>query len=191
MGSAAYWLAAKSTYVDGDCLLEIGAERGDGSTAWLASLAEERHVPFYSIDPDGQGTITGRAEDILARWSAEPPRFTWADGYDWPYSWCEGGNAEWCRSIFEDYASRGMPLTEEASMESHRQISELLHGVTRVGAVVVFDDTWRRNGEWTGKGGTAVPWLTGTGLWEVQEEMLPECVDEWEPVAGYAVLRRR
>jgi hypothetical protein len=56
--------------------------------------------------------------------------------------------------------------------------------------MIVFDDTWRRFDGWRGKGGTAVPALLGTGQWQLREDLLPACIDAWEPEKSFVPLSR-
>jgi hypothetical protein len=95
VGSGAYRRAADLTYEPGDCILEIGAERGEGSSTFLAKIAVDHGIKLISIDPDphrahgytGDELIQARAEDALSNWDGPHPRFVYADGADWPYSW--------------------------------------------------------------------------------------------------------
>ena len=198
MGSCAYSRAATLSYAPGECIVEAGTEagpeRGEGSTAYLAALAADRGVPFYSIDVDPEATerarniegariLPGRAEENLAGWGGPLIKFAWLDGYDWPYSWCAG--EAWFTAQQAQYAARGDNVTEEASMASHLAIAGKIDPLTRPGAMVVFDDTWRDGNRWRGKGGTAVPWLLGTEEWH-----LSGCIDGIEPRDGYACLEK-
>jgi len=200
MGGSAYTYAASLSYTPEECIVEVGSERGEGSTAYLAFLASECGVPFFSIDVDpdaaerarsigGVQVLLGYAEDHLANWDGPPVRFAWIDGHDWPYSWC--ARETWFKDQQARYAARGDTVTEEASMASHLVIARLIDPLTRSGTVVMFDDTWRdRNrrrgeGRWRGKGGTAVPYLIKTGAWR-----LTGCVNGTEPDDGFARLEK-
>lgn len=195
MGSTAYTRAAYLAYAPGECILEAGSERGEGSTRFLAGLAIERGVPFFAIDPDPEVTavtmaeipgaiaVQGRAEDVLRDWAAPAPRFAWLDGFDWPYSWA--ATSQWFPGQQLRYASRGDVITEEASKASHLAITRLLGPLMPAGAVIGIDDTWLRgHGGWQGKGATAVPWLTGHG-WRLIEHAMGA-----EPGDGFAMMRK-
>lgn len=195
MGSAAFRLAEQQAYHPGDCLLEVGSEHGGGSTAVLATVARASGVPFYSIDIDPditarlssiQGVIPvcGRAEDVLAAWPyPEHVRFAWLDGYDWPYSFYPG--PPWQVAA---YAARNQKITQKDSQLSHLEIAQRIPALTGPGSVVAFDDTWPTpDGSWSGKGGTAVPFLLA-GRWELESHS--EVTPEPPGGDGYVVLRR-
>jgi len=193
VGSTGFNLVEHADLAHGGCILEIGSDRGEGSTLVLLAAARRHGVPFFSIDvkPDvsekaavipGVAAVCGRGEDVLADWGDRPePRFCWMDGYDWPYSF-----ADWAWQVAE-YAQRGDPLTCEASQESHLAQAVLVHRLTSPGAIAVFDDTWATPSGWSGKGGTAVPWLTGAG-WAAEASGPPIL----EPPGGdyYVQLRK-
>jgi hypothetical protein len=195
MGSrAALAFAARAVYEPGlDCIVEVGSEHGDGSTAALAALAAERKVPFYSIDVDpaavvavagipGVSVICGDAAEVIADWTAERIRFAWLDGYDWPYSFFPGTPDQ-----VAAYASRGQEITQEASQRSHLDISRHLDRLSPPGALAAFDDTWALpDGGWSGKGGTAIPFMLDTG-WVVEDHS-PAAVEP--PADGWVLLRR-
>jgi hypothetical protein len=195
VGSTAYTRAAYLTFAPGECVLEAGSERGEGSTRFLADLALERGVPFFAIDPDpeviavieaeipGATAVHARAEDALRDWDGPAPRFAWLDGYDWPYSWAP--SSQWLPGQQLRYGARGEVITEEASAASHLAIAELLHPLMPPGAVIGIDDTWLRgHGGWQGKGSAAVPWLTRHG-WRLIEHTMG-----MEPGDGFATLRK-
>lgn len=195
MGSAAYKWAYPQEYPPNTCILEIGSERGEGSTAYLAKLAKNRKVPFYSIDPDPQAAervadlkvefICGTAEDVLADWDGPAPRFVWADGADWPFSW-HGEGAPYHDELVrlrELYKQWGAEVSEDASAASHGVIAIALRHLMSPSGLVVFDDTWRHPDGWKGKGRMAVPFLL-TKRFEVQHATKGE-----EPHNGFVVLR--
>lgn len=194
MGSQAYHVAALLQYGADDCILEIGAQRGEGSTAFLAQIAIEVDVPLYSIDPDprrreeypaGGTLITGKAEDVLAHWDREHPRFTYADGADWPYSWNLDKPKEMAE--YNDlYSQWGGELSQQYSARAHLAAANQLHRLSRPGDIVLFDDTWSHQdlGVWIGKGMTAVPLLLLYG-WR-----LVQYVSGIEPEDGYVELER-
>lgn len=171
-----YVRAAEIEYRPGEVILEVGSERGDGSSAYLAKLAGERNVPFISIDPDpetaqkaldvGATVIVTLAEDYLPHWDFGPPRFVWADGHDWPYSWHTPTDEHMQRCV-ERYRHWGAQVTREASAAAHLALVRALEVVAPPGCVVAFDDTWRCDLQWQGKGMTAVPWLAERG-WVVE-----------------------
>jgi hypothetical protein len=194
VGSAAFRFAEGLAFGPEDCILEIGSEHGEGSTAALAAAAHASKVPFYSIDVDpgvsagiahipGVTPVCGAAEDVLAAWPhPERVRFAWLDGYDWPYSFYPG-TAEQVAA----YAARGRKITREDSQRSHLDIARLLLKHAGEDSLAAFDDTWLTPAHaWSGKGGTAVPFLLAEG-WEIEAHSPPMP----EPDDGWVILRDR
>lgn len=198
MGSRAYTIAGTLTYEPGDVILEVGSERGEGSTAYLASVGPV--VWTIDVDPDrlslievaartrNVNGIMARAEDWLRHWvdvdpdGPHPIRFAWLDGHDWPY---DGQSVAEAADYERLYRSRGQVYSRAASALSHRRIAEAIAGYVPPGGVIAIDDTWvdvTPDGvlHSTGKGGTAVPWLLTEGF-----ELDPDL-----QVADCAVLRR-
>jgi hypothetical protein len=168
VGSRAYTLAGTLHYGPGELILEVGTDRGEGSTGYLASLG----VPLITIDIDADRLhdlgeqanvrkVHGRAEELLADWDWDaveaPIRFAWLDGHDWPYDGQDGNEAEFYR---RQYEARGQLYNRPASRDSHLAIAQAIADYVPTGGVIAIDDTWRRhNGSFDGKGGSAVPWL--------------------------------
>jgi hypothetical protein len=167
MGSSGFRLAAEQTYLEGEVILEVGADRDEGSTPWLASLGP----PVVTVDVDPAAcervrgnprirVLEGLAEDMLHAWAHGPIRFAWLDGHDWPYEGPQYPPGCWDEQE-RQYRARGQDYSQEASRASHLRIAELIASYVALGGVVAFDDTWRTDTGWDGKGGTAVPYLLG------------------------------
>jgi hypothetical protein len=200
VGSRAFQLVNTHIPHPGECLLEVGFDRGEESTGHIAWWAATHRVPFYCIEADvealternmpaGTSVILGRAEDVLAEWAREPIGFAWVDGADWPYSWfIDGSNEDYLRRmevLRSVYHRWGATPTKEQSLRSHLRIARELNRLAALGADVVFDDTWLSPNGYTGKGGYAVPYLLRRG-W-----VLVHVVQGDEPSDGYAHLRLR
>lgn len=186
VGSASYTIAGALTYRPGDCILEVGTERGEGSTAYLREFAQQRGAEFVTVDPDPEraqfGAVSARAEDYLEDWQHGHIRFAYLDGFDWPYSW-HLSDPQAMRDYSAQYAAWGAEFSQEASAESHLAIARHL---CRLGAdVIVLDDTWFSPRGWQGKGGTAVPYLIGNGFYVVEHSSSTA-----EPTGGYVHLER-
>lgn len=168
MGAQAYTVAGTLVYGEGEVIVEVGSERGEGSTAYLAGLGPT----VWSIDIDHRPealavvphperqrvhTIEARAEDWLRGWDQGPVRYAWLDGHDWPY---DGQPVSEANDYERLYRSRGQVYSREASALSHLRIAQLLDPWVPVGGVVGIDDTWHLGeGRWDGKGRSAVPWM--------------------------------
>ena len=185
MGSWGYALAAGLEYLPGEVILEVGADRDEGSTPFLAGLGPL--VVVVDIDPwacvrAGQvpgnvQVMQGLAEQVLVGWDS-PIRFAWLDGHDWPYDGPEYPPGCWDQQE-RQYRARGQDYSKVASQASHLQIAKLIAGSVVPGGIIAFDDTWYTGDCWDGKGGAAVPHLLERDHFEV------------ESVAGQLVALRR
>lgn len=176
MGSRGYEIAGSLTYQPGEVILEIGAERDEGSTKWLARVGP----PIWVVDVDPEActrvaripgvlAMEGLAEKALIGWS-RPIRFAWLDGHDWPYEGPEYPPGCWDKQEAQ-YRARGQDYSQAASQASHLRIAELIADHVVSGGVVAFDDTWETSTGWDGKGGTAVPYLLDRGFDWVRTEV--------------------
>lgn len=60
-GAAAYRLLADfEDDLDDGNLIEIGSDRGEGSTRWLAEFAAKHHRNFYTVDFSAEGYRNGQ-----------------------------------------------------------------------------------------------------------------------------------
>lgn len=150
-------------------VLEVGSERGGGSTATIAEWAGMHGYRFVSIDVDpaqagqvaGVEYVTDTAEHYLSGLTPECGlRFAYLDGFDWPYPPPILDRHE--LAPYERlYERLGLHLTQEDSQQSHLAISQELDRIMTQGTII-FDDTWNHD-HWDGKGGTAVPFLLDRG----------------------------
>lgn len=154
------------------CLVEIGA--GNQSTRFLAGIAKQRGVKFYSVDPDpkahrpfeGSINIHQTGEDFFRSFTEEI-LFCYLDGYHWANHW-ENPNVR-------EYQG----CTKELSEKSHLEQSQLLLPHLRSHSLVLFDDTgveppgvWEhhhimkriKDFSFYGKGALAIPFLLENGL---------------------------
>lgn len=165
---------------DGEVIFEVGSSREEGSTGYLAKFAR---VISVDIDPNATArvrdipnvsAINDLAENVIARWTGTPIRFAWLDGHDWPYSHHPDSDWEGQR---RDYTARGQAYSQQASQMSHLEITMHLAGYVPKGGIIAYDDTWHgitaieepRDEEWSGKGGTAVPWLIKQDGWILEQ----------------------
>ena len=163
--------------------VEIGSERGEGSTVWLDALAAERNTKLITVD------ISGKAQ---GHWADKLPNteFVVQSGSDWAdnfaHNWTDIAvlyldNFDYIWDINEvrsaiqiqmaDYADRGTPMTNQACQIEHLKQLMLLYSCLAPDAVVAFDDTYCYNDCWIGKCGPAVVYLLACG-WEVVHQTL-------------------
>jgi hypothetical protein len=172
LGSSGFQLAADLQYLPGEVILEVGADRDEGSTPFLAGVGPL--VVSVDADPgacvrvgylDNVQPMQGLAEEVLVGWDT-PIRFAWLDGHDWPYDGPDYPPGCWDEQE-RQYRARGQDYSKAASQASHLRIAELVADNIVPGGIIAFDDTWRSGSGWDGKGGTAVPYLLGLGGFEL------------------------
>jgi hypothetical protein len=166
LGSTGYKIADDLDYRPGDCILEVGSERGEGSTGFLLEVARSHRVPFLTIDlRDG---MTGE-EYLRVEFPSVGLRikFAYLDNFDWTYSVLLGSDLLREQRAF--YRGHRKRLTNANSQQAHLEqaVEVARHAAPR--AVVVVDDTWWTGHRFNGKGGTAVPYLLANG-WELLEQ---------------------
>jgi hypothetical protein len=188
MGARAYRYLSLYDPAPG-CLIEIGSERGEGSTAFLDAYAKQHGLRFYTadIDPDvyrGAQRITRGAR--LAAGTALLKRVgqvsvAYMDGFDWIP---EGLETEgWITDQQRRYQALGRDMNNANCQAEHLAEARLLAERAADRCAVILDDTWC-NGSWSGKGALAVPFLESQGF---------RVVDTDEPEGtslGYVVMRR-
>lgn len=152
------------------CLIEVGSERGEGSTAWLADYSKRHGLRFYTadIDPEAHGRareITAGARlttgvELLKRVGSVSVAYL--DGYDWIPPWATV--EEWVNLQRSRYRQLGIDHSNEACEAVHLEEAELVARKATDRCVVICDDTFRDDGRWRGKGALAVPYLQAEGF---------------------------
>lgn len=189
MGARAYRYLSLYEPAPG-CLIEIGSERGEGSTEFLAAYAELHSLRFYTtdIDPDAyeaakrltDGASLGSGEDMLIHLDG-PISVAYMDGFDWIPRHHE--SEPWIADQRARYTQLGFELNNEICQQTHLREAQLIAKRATNRCVVIVDDTWTE-ANWTGKGGLAVPYLLDHGFTVVIDDQ-PEGNS-----LGYVVLRR-
>lgn len=163
--------------------VEIGSDRGEGSTTWLDALAAEHNKKLITVDISSKAK--GHLESTLPNTEfVVQPGSEWAD--DFAHKWTDIDvlyldNFDYIWDINEvrpaiqiqmaDYAARGTPMTNQACQVEHLKQLMLLYPCLAPNAVVAFDDTYCYNDCWIGKCGPAVVYLLACG-WEVVHQTL-------------------
>lgn len=158
MSANAYKIIDEVVFLPADTIVEVGSERGGGSTEYLRRTAKEQGIPFYSVDIDPQinGVIRSSGEAWLKTFK-KPIGFAYLDNYDYIFDSIR--DKEWVKKQREDYKRLGIMLSNSDSEKAHLDQSKLVHMLSRVGTIIVIDDTWLERGKWAGKGARAVPYL--------------------------------
>jgi hypothetical protein len=172
------------------CLVEVGSENGEGSTAWLADYAKRHGLRFYTADVDA--TVHQRAKEITPGARLCPGTtllnrvgsvsVAYLDGFDWiPYG-KEGQG--WVKTMRRDYRDKGLELTRKASESEHLKEAAIVARKATSPCVVIMDDTYWDKG-WHGKGAKALPYLEIEGFRVIDHQG-----HETPGSLGCAVLRR-
>jgi hypothetical protein len=183
MGAQMYRVFAEVGLPDYGAIAEVGAERGEGSTAWLADFAVRQGRDFVSIDPNAERIAEVKARFPSARaFQAKGEDFfgenslclaaLYLDGMDflWPHvEYPDYGQIE------ASYAAMGMRVSNLDSQISHLLIAQRTEPVLVRGAVVLVDDTCcMSDGTYQGKGGAAVPYYIACGFRDITKQYRKE-----------------
>lgn len=179
MGARAYVAVDDVTFRPGEVAVEIGSERGEGSTAYIRDAMPR----FYSVDIDPAepaGVIRMDGAKFLTALD-RPIKFAYLDSFDWIPAGLE--DEPWIHEQVRDYAARGVTMSNVNCQAAHLEQARMVAAKAAPGCVIVIDDTFSTAGGFSGKGGTAVPWLLAHGY-----ELLN--VPSVDVEDGYALLRR-
>lgn len=174
--------------IDNDSWVEIGVDRGEGSTKFFADLAEKRGTKFYGVDADPQqiaraqtnlsvdGTlpehinlVAGKGEVFVQNWAADKPSekisLAYLDNFDWDY-WLGQQEESFVPGQKQHY--RDTMSTEMLNINS--QITHLVQAVIMLplmspNSIIVCDDTWfhPNEGIFIGKCSAVIPFLMING----------------------------
>lgn len=164
-------------------LVEIGSDRGEGSTAWLNNLAAEHSKQLITVD------VASKAQ---SRWQQhlQNTQFVVQDGAAWAREFAHSAtdidllyldNFDYIWDItdvrpaiqmqMQEYSERGVVMTNQQCQIQHLQQVIALYASLAPTAVVMFDDTYCYNDCWIGKCGPAVVYLLAKG-WQVVDQSL-------------------
>ena len=165
--------------IDNDSWIEIGLDRGEGSTGWFVDQCKKRKVNFVGIDmnPDQvnrskeslKGTaktlpnhvtlVEGKGEEWLLKNQKDVKiSFAYLDNFDWDY-WLGGQEETFVAAIKETYQELlDLPMTNINSQLTHLLQTIHLLPMLSKNCIVVCDDTWYHptEGIFIGKCSTAI-----------------------------------
>ena len=163
--------------------VEIGSDRGEGSTVYLNNLAAQHNTKLITVD------ITAKARHTLGA-QLTNTEFVVATGSDWAndfaitdldidvlyldnfdYIWDINNISRPIQIQMHEYSQRGVAMTNQACQIEHLRQLMLLYPRLTTNAVVAFDDTYCWNDCWVGKCGPAVVYMLASG-WRVVEQTL-------------------
>ncbi len=173
----------------GGAIVEVGSDRGEGSTRFLAALANRTQRPFFSVDFSEEGYLNARQAcgpcAHRERWLEDADGFAAAaaaagmereliavaylDNYDWTYPWTTAMSYK--LQQHRDYQQQGLSLSNAKSQETHLRQAMAVEVRCTERCFVLFDDTWAgaAAGLYNGKGGRAVGYLMAKGFEVVQQ----------------------
>jgi hypothetical protein len=174
--------------IDGDSWVEIGVDRGEGSTKFFTDLAEKKGTKFYGVDADpdqisaatARLTVDGKfpahvtlsfdkGEDFLINWKLTKPdekiSLVYLDNFDWDY---------WLGKQEEPFVPiQKQHYREKMKVEMLNVNSQLVHLVQAMrmlplmspNSIVICDDTWYHPNEgiFIGKCSAVIPYLLANG----------------------------
>jgi hypothetical protein len=201
MGASKYSLIEKvMPYYKGGVVLEIGMERGEGSTRFFNDFCKAHNLKFYSVDFDPTPrssiqnldwvipvTTTGE-KFLLEYFKAKNKKvfFAYLDNFDYIFPHIKGH-----QQIINQqnrYQEFGLDM-DDNNHNSHR--AHLLQAVlidvdfAAESCFFLFDDTWRANEQWHGKGALAVPYLLSKGY-----QIIEKAPDDGLYYEGFVLLGR-
>lgn len=170
--------------IDSDAWLEIGVDRGEGSTKFFADLAGSRGVDFYGIDadpaqitranqnlsidgklPDHITLDAARGEEWLARNTDKKFSLVYLDNFDWNY-WLAVPEEPFVPGQRQHY--KDVLQVEMLNMNSqlvHLAQAVWLMPMMSANSIIVCDDTWYepKEGIFIGKCSAVLPFLITQG----------------------------
>lgn len=169
---------------EGTMVLEIGSDRYEGSTEFLAKFAQERNLEFHTVDIEPSSAMH-RARSSNIHWHRAAgsewcrtvlPQMDrrisvlYLDNFDYDWNILETGN--WREIIDKQKAQYknqfGLEMNNKnCQLEHATQMSLCLKFMADFN-IVMFDDTYLHNDCWIGKNGPAVVWLQALG-WSLAE----------------------
>ena len=183
--------------IDPGSWVELGVDRGEGSTQFFSQLAKDKGVKFYAVDadmdqitqiqtklkvndqlPDHVRVVHSTGEEFLKTYNKIDGKISLAylDNFDWDYELNDEGNSN---GRYETHKAnyRNKFKTEMTNLNS--QAAHLLQAVYLVSfnlltdnCVIICDDTWYipREGIYSGKCSSAIPYLLANGFQVVDKQ---------------------
>lgn len=181
-------------------VLEIGSERGEGSTQYIYDFCKQNDLVFFTIDFEddafsraknicGECAYQKKGEDFLNsfEWKQMDKNITFAylDNFDWM----------WNPNITDDSYTRQISLYSSYDLEMNNGNSQLAHldqaklvdTFSSETCYILFDDTFvNSNGDFDGKGGLAISYLLENN-WEIVQRQ----DDGLSPEFGWFLLKKK
>ncbi len=160
-------------------VVEVGSERGGGSTHTLAKFCQKHKLNLITIDPNkdthrsakrllskfnnkGFQAINAKGEEYLCSYNKGDILLAYLDGFDVVIR--EHTHKP---STIAAYQRQGIDLLKDGnkiSAKVHLQATLCVEKNLVHGGMIAFDDSWHANEGWQGKGKTAIPYLIDQGF---------------------------
>ena len=160
-------------------LLEIGSDRGDGSTAVLSDIASTNQQILHSVDMSAEvihensrkyqsksvNFYNIKGEDFLDKHTNLKFSIVLLDNFDWNW-WIGSDPPNFLKSQQDAYTYKfQLEMTNINSQIAHLIQAIKLTNMLAKQCVIVCDDTFlNRNQTYDGKSGAAVPYLLTLGF---------------------------
>lgn len=155
--------------------IEIGSQRGTGSTYKFAKLCQKSGWQFITVDADDATAILAKnivhqispqfeahnepGEVFLKNYSKTNIGICYLDAFDIVTDWAHK------KETLETYKKRNMEITNEAAYKMHYDAACNVYQKIVPGGFISFDDVWLdKTNTWQGKGKTAIPFLLSHGF---------------------------
>lgn len=166
-------------YTSNDIIVEIGSDKGEGSTQYFNDFSKRKQVDFYSVDVDeySMNTFshydhTNFIVDSGSKWAKDSlPKMgkkikvLYLDNYDWLNDATKRILKPHERTQVEAYHQRGVDMTNLDCQREH--IAQMYHCLEYMAnnSVIICDDTpyQKHSGIYIGKNGAVVPFLLNFG----------------------------
>jgi hypothetical protein len=162
--------------------VEIGSDRGEGSTQYLANLAKIHGTRLISVDISNYAqrhhqTVIDNVDFVIETGSTWAKNFAqthtsiallYLDNFDYMYDINDANTNEITKKQIQDYAIRGIEMNNESCQIEHMKQLLALYNSFNQDTVIMFDDTYKFNDCWIGKCGPCVTYLLCQG-YEVLE----------------------
>jgi hypothetical protein len=160
----------------GSIFVEIGSDRGEESTQYLAGQAQTYNTVLYTVDVDDYAskTIKHPAVEFFIEPGSSWVRHTWPsmakkisllhlDNFDW--IWDINNIPNWIDHQITTYRERfNITMNNENCQQEHLEQLLGLAPWLADECLILMDDTFLHNGGWTGKCGPGVIYLKTQGF---------------------------
>jgi len=167
------------TYTSEDIIVEIGSDRGEGSTSWFNDFAKQKNVDFYSVDVTDYASMRFKHLNNTnfeitrsgAEWAKNKlPKIRknikvlYLDNYDW-LATNVGKKTDGEEKQMREYKTRGVKMSNLDCQREH--IAQMYYCLEYMAdnSVIICDDTpFQHHSQiYIGKNGAVVPLLLNFG----------------------------